>query len=1011
MKSNRFRTPVVSFILVISGLLVFSAKALEEEYFKASELAQQGKFEEALAVYNEIVANYGEFGWDDYGPVFGGIYYDKGICHLQLQQYAEASAAFNTCHEDYPNKTPTAKRPDAPNVASQNMRWELAVFQQGYCEQVQGNFQEALDLYEKFKNLNPDPSILKPIHAAYVLRRGVCLIGVDKLDEGEAEIRQLFDKMELFRPSGQLLFQAMLDLALGWIDKADEEPEKVRDSAHAFLDQYGGLFSISPYDKARLGFVERLRKLGYDAQQAQLYDVALRFFTMVPTTQAILEDLHSRAEQSGGAQRAAYEEVIAKYEEQIASGDPPEVSTLRLIANCYERMGNHRAGYVLNRFLADNYKNSKHMPDILHEAARYAFQLGDGAAAQYFGDTFMAAYGDSEDVRIVKLRDNVATFMLQSLFRNQKYEICAEVAQNVRDRHEVGAPQREMADYIYGASMYFLDNQEEAQIALDMHVKEYPDSGNREAVRFFQASNRIVQGKYDEAAPLLDSFEQDYGSSTFLDQIRYDRATCYYIAGDYVSALQYLEKVFTEHASSNVLDRAYLLKGDTIKVMSNEPTEGKELNEYLAEAKEAFEAALEAARRLDHKPFIEEAHYKIVDVAVELELWEEAVEHYDEFVANYKGSRFEPQVSVFAMPALVEVGRAADGLAQLEQMIVQLSEGDDTQLLQQSVGSHMTASIEHRGHDATVAKYGEMIAAGGNTNLQTWLMIHQIMTLQQKRSTVEKDAPERAEIETQIGGIFTKLGEYAVEDLSEIALKAVGEYLEKGENPFEAVRFFEELLNRSDETFHAPAEMALGRIESRSTDETKVDNAIERFRRVIQNTQDGVYDGKAFLPEAHVAIGRIAVGRQDWRTAEDILIEYAKRQSWDAGNKERRAEGMYLLCRALEANGEIDEAVSGYNKVYVAYPAYVQWSGLAIERGFNLAFNREYGTPEETKEKKIQAYVYLRRALFSWQDFEDGEFDSLDRLRGRVGAIEAELDLSTDQIEELELKNGLREAS
>ncbi|MEM7013558.1 MAG: hypothetical protein AAF585_18960, partial [Verrucomicrobiota bacterium] len=767
---------------------------------------------------------------------------------------------------------------------------------------------------------------------------------------------------------------------------------------------YGGMFSISPYDKARLGFVERLRLIGFQAQQAGLYDVSLRFFTMVPTTEAIVVDLKARAEQTGGAARAAYDKVIAEYEAKLLSATPPEVDTLRLIANCYEGMGNRRAGFVINRLLVESYPEAESMPDILHECARYAFTLGDGNAAQYFGETFMEKYPEHE------LRDQVATFMLQSLFRNGKYQICMEVAGRVRERFDDGATQRELADYIYGASAYFLDMQDEAQAALDLHVESYPDSGNREGARFFQASNRIIQGKYDEAAPMIDSFLTDYQESTFRDQMLFDRATCYYIASDYVSDLARLEEIFENHPNSNVMDRAYLLKGDTIRVMSNTPEEGKEINDYLKESQEAFIAALDAAKRLDHKPFVAESLFKITDVSIELEDWQVAIDNYDAFFPDHVGSRWEPQISVFAMPALVKAGRAEDGLTQLEKMIVQLSEGEDTQLLQQSIGSYQTASIENRSHEATLAKYDEMIAAG-NTNLQTWLMIHKIMVYQDKRKTVEKEAPEYAAIEESIGGVFEKLTDYALEDLSDIALKAVGEYLEE-ENPFKAKPFFEELLNRPTDTFKAPAEMALGRIEMRSTDQADVDNAIERFKRVINAYQKPEFDAKKLMPEAHLQIGRIAVQRQDWSTAEEYLGKYVSEKSWDAGRKERRAEAQYLYGYTFEMKGgeeNVNQAIVIYNATVSTYAAYPEWSARSAERGFEITWNRTYPTPEEQAEKKLQSYKYLRKILYSWQKMEDGAYDSLDRLRNKRGVTENELQLNAGDIAEIERGLGIAE--
>ncbi len=1005
------RITLTLFLTILSiGLSPSRAKAqdIQELYYKASQFSQAGNFAEALKVYEEMTGEFSEFAWDDYGPMFGGVYYEKGLCHLQLKQFPEAAEAFKISHEDYPNadKVPYGSRKEAPKVANPNRVWELAVFQWGYAAQSQGEYQEALDLYQKFIDLKPDPSILKSIHAAYVLRKGVCLIGVGKLDEGSAEIQRLFAEQEKFQASGRLLFQAMLDLALGWVDGAQNggDHDTINKAANAFLDQYGGLFSISPYEKQQLGFVDRLRLIGYRAQQAGLNVVALRFFAMVPTTQDILEDLKTRAAQTGGAARARYDETIAQFEAKLQETDPPELETLRLVAAAWEGLGNRRAGLVINQHLIENYPTSKNLPQILHEASRYAFALGDANGAQYYGEVFMDKFPNHE------LRDNVSTFMLQSLFRNRKYEVCLEIADKVRLNFPLGDPNRELAEFIYGASLYYLNRQEEAEPVLADHVKEYPGSANRESSRFFQASNKIILGKYGAAGPLLDSFLQDYTSSPFKDQALFDRATCYYIQeSDYVSTLQKLDQLKQEHPTSAILDRAHILTGDTLRAMAANPEEGKEEDDYKNQAIAAYLEAKDVAERLEHSDVRAEALFKLVDVETELEMWAEAVQHYDAFFPKHVGNYWEPQISVFGMDALQQAGRADDGLTQLEKMIVELAK-DDTkvELLSQSIGSYQSASIENRGYQPTIAKYDELIT-GGNTTLQTQLLIHKIMVYQEEKKKVGKDNPaEVARVDTSIGEVFDKLKDYEMEVLSDIALKAIGENFEKT-NPFQAKPFFEELLLRDNDLYKAPAEMALGRIEMASSNPAEIDNSIQRFRRIINDYKDPKYEADKLVPEAHLNIARISIERKKWKTAMEFLEPYINNKRWDQSRKERRAEAMYLYGFTLENDEQIDEAIKIYNANFGVYPGYPEWVAQGIERGFELGFNREYASPEEGLEKRLQAYKYLRRILFSWQNMPEGDYDALDRLRRKREGVEVELGLTADQIREIEIELGLRQ--
>jgi len=1004
------------------GLLLSASPAQDEDddslqalYYKANDFMAQNNFEGALQTFNQIVdvhANPSEdYSWDDWGPMFGGVFYDKGTVHLQLGQFEEAATAFEKCRMDYPNTIPFGNRKEKSRASSTNQRWDLCLFQWGYAEQMLGNYDEALDLYQQFIDSKPDPNTLREVQTAFILRKGTALIGAGRVDEGEAEITRLFSEYDTFasKPTGTLLFQGMLELAKGWIKRAETDPAGATKTANDFLNAYNSIFSLSPYDMARLGFMDRLRLAGFEANQAGLHEIALRFFSMAPTTQDIIADLESRAAQTSAGARASYDQVIAQFEEKLKLPDPPELETLRLVAAAWEGLGNQHAGFVINQYLVENYPDSKNAPIILHEAARFAFNLGEGSAAQYYGETFMEKYPQHE------LRDNVATFMLHSLFRNQEYETCVEVARNVRLNYSEGEPQRELADYIYGASLYSLGKHDEAQEALKIHIDNYPNSTNRESARFYFAFSKLSQQKYSEAAPLLDGFLKDYPNSNFKDNVLLERATCYFISDDYVSALSLAEQVLEEYPKSLVRDRAYILKGDTISFLGNTPEGDRTLESYQLEAIEAFKAAKETAEVLEHPDYRAEAIFKLVDILVDMENWTQAVAYYDQFFPDHIGHFFEPQISVFGMPALEAEGRAEDGLAQLERMIIELSDTDKVDLLAQCIGSYQDASIKNRGYEATVSKYDEMIAVA-NPTLQTWLLIHQIIAYQdQKKADPEAD---KAALDQKIDVVFNKLKEFEIKDLSDIALQEIGKYLERT-NPFQALPYFEELLVRDNKLFQAPAVMALGRIEAKSGDSAKVDNAIQRFKRVITDYQDPEFEADNLMPEAHLNLGRIGVDKKDWDLARQYLQTYINKKSWDAGRKDRRAEAMHLygVASMEKANATsdpkakealLDEAIKVFNANWATYKAYPEWSAKSVEEGFNLTYNRDWPA-EEKRDKQIQAYTYLRVVLYSWQNIPSGESDALDRLRLLPAKIEGELGLTGEEINTIETEKGLNQ--
>lgn len=1005
-------------MLVLSALIQGGlAQDLQEMYGKASSLAQEGKYSEAAAAYAAAIKDHGEFAWEDYGPTFGGLYYDYGVCLLQLESYQEAAQAFRDCHEKYPpnSKIPYGARKKSAKVDSPNMRWELAIFQLGYALQMMEDYEGALAQYQKFIDLKPDSMVLKQVYAALVLRRAKCLISLGKLEEGRKEVTLIFENAGKFQASGQILFQGMLDLALGWVQEASKGGDRLELTARGneFLDKYGSYFDLSPYEKYRLGFVDRLRRLGLQAQQAGLNLLALRIFAMAPTTQAVVGDMKARAAQMSGTGRTKLEQTIAALEKGLQAPDPAELETLRVIAAAWEGLGNSRAGYLINRFLVERYPSSAVMPQMLHEASRHAFNLANPRAAQYFGELYMEKHGDAEDGD--KLLGNVSAFMLQSLFRTRQYELCVETAGKLREKFQEGDPARDLPDFIYSVSLYSLNRQQEAEEALAQYLKSYPESANRESARFFQASVKTVLQKYEEVAPLADAFLKEFEKSKFRDQMLFYRAVAHYTAKEFDKVMQLVDEILQSHPESTALGRVHNLQGDTFRALAYAPAEGKTEADYWKSAKEAYTKAKEATERLEQPDFHAEALFKLLNTCLDLELWEEAVAVYDAFFPDHAGSPYEAQLSVFALDALQKVGRTEDGLKQLEKVIGALSETADTEMLSKAIGSYQKAAVESRGYEKTHAVLDQMMATGSR-GLQAQLLVSKLSMFQEQKRQASKEPELAAKFQTEIDAIFKKLSDYKMDQLSDSVLQAIGRHFEES-NPFVAKAYFEALLDREDDLFKAPAEMALGRIEKTQNNP----NAVQRFIRVIEfYGKDSKYEALRLIPEAHVSIAEMAVQMEDWSLAEQYLIPYINNKQWDGGNKDRRAKATYLYGYSLEMRSQaikdaaekqkvVDEAIQAYNLLFGAYPGYPEWSAKAVERGFNIAYNRDYSTPEETRDKQVQAYTYLRVALFTWQKMESGKYDALDRIRNLRDRVEGELGLSAAEIQQIELSRGLRQ--
>ena len=956
----------------------------ETLYFKANDLMRAQKWKEAADTMLKAIESTGDFGWEDFGKAFGGVYFDYGTCLLQLADYQSARDAFKSC-------TQSEELAKDTKIPGENKRKNIAMFELGFCEDKLGNSDEALKLYAAYEALPPDPAEVELVRSALALRKGSANLHIGNIDAGTAEIEKIFENKDAWKVGPQFLMQGLLELGLGWVESAVKEPSNadgLEKSAHLFLDKYDESLSLSAFDKQRFGMVERLRKLGFDSGNAGMNSLALRYYSMIPTTQQVIDDLKMRASQYGENMPAIFAETIAKEEAKLATDDPPQVELLRLVAMSWDRLGNRHAPRAIYGHLVQNFPKSKNRAEILHESARFSTMISDYSSAQYYGEIFMAEMPPEH-----KLRNNVSTFMLQSLFTARQYDKVIEIANGVAERFDPGAEERELSDFLKASALYYGGQHTEAQPELDSFVKTYPESDNLESALYYQASNQVVLSEFENAASLLDAFLEKFDKPKLLDLALFDRATCHFNAEQYDLCQEKLGRLLDERPDSVVLDRAYNMLGDALDASSYDAETPELEKELLAKALDAYQKGVAAARAKEVVASGSEGTAKAADVAIRLEQWEDAVKLYDSFFPTYAESFWEPQISVYSLEALEKVDRVEDGLTQLEKMIVVMgNQGPDEQdidLLRRAIGSYSESSVEHRSAEKTIATFDNFPGLDqSNQALLTWLQIQKVIVFQEMRKGLAKDSSEYQAIEGRIEQVFQTLQGYDISALSDFALQQVGKYLYESQ-PFLAKRYFEELLNRNAPDFKVPAEYHLGLIEMRSTETAQLNSARERFKRVIVTYKDPEY-----VPGAHLNLGRVALETKDWEEAKANFGTINKKKPFFAKEKEKRAESNYGYGVAFEELGDIANAKAAYLNVIAVYSGMIEWSAAALERAFNLTYN-EF---EDDREKKIQAYAFLRRMIYKFKGFQgEDSSEALERLRLRLPQVRTELGLTAEE--------------
>lgn len=1034
LKNSLFLLPVAS-LLALSSVNVTAQEedvSVEALYQKAVGQNMGGESAEASKTFEKLFELSGGYEtlFEDFGAQAGGLLFDYGMTLLPQARWGDAKEVFQISVD----AEAWAEKVDSP-INAKNPRQTLAKFQLGFCEAQLGNYEVAIKHYDEYLTENPAPEELGQVRNSYKLRYGGALMKLGRLDEGIAAIQELFDNREEWKVTPQFLMQGVLELGLVWVEQANKtgsdevEFEKVAERAHDFLDKNGSLVDLGALDSYRFGFVDRLRKLGFESTKAGLYALALRYFAYVPTIQDIRDDIDLGLTRLpvGAEIPSQYQHILEQLDEREKAPLHPDAETLRLVATCYERMGSLIGPRAIYWHLAEDFTDLEPAlrSEILHEASRLSSLLADYPAAQYFGEKFMASAADDS-----ALRNNVSTFMLQSLFTSGQYDQVKSISERVRERYEPGAAERELADSLYPLALYSTTQHEAAAEPFTEYVKNYPDGGNREIVMYHRGSNSLVLGKMRDAATQYEEFLKAFPESErFLDAGLADLVVARFNLEDYPASIAAVDRILAEKPDSNQLGRTLNIKGDAYLIRAGqlgkeqkeqEPVLKKEaLDAYVASVK-AGEAAIgrDPDRADAYKTGVAEALWKSADLYYQNEEVEKGLAQFDYFFPTYAGANWywEAQISVFSLEHLEAAERGEEGLLQVEKMILLLGgmppEEQDITLLRQAIGSYSEGSVRIRGLDGTLARLDSFPGMDpSNQALLTWLKIQKVIVLQESRSTIKKDTPEYAGIEAQIGAVFEDLRLFDKRKLSEFALQQVGLHFAGGENPFLGVPYFEELLARTNpdaDAFKSPAEMALGEIEMRAADPAKVSSARERFRRVIK------LGDKALIGPAYMNLAYLHIKSKEWKDALIALDVINKDKNMFKQEKDRRAEAGFLMGTVFDELDEPTQANQAYLSVVSTYARYYDYVTQSWEKYIPNSIADFQKMPTELpadqlakRERELALYRLTKKFLFQWQNLTDDDSPSGALRRLRRGITEMKAQMSVTPEEELAIDTEL----
>jgi tetratricopeptide (TPR) repeat protein len=195
--------------------------------------------------------------------------------------------------------------------------------------------------------------------------------------------------------------------------------------------------------------------------------------------------------------------------------------------------------------------------------------------------------------------------------------------------------------------------------------------------------------------------------------------------------------------------------------------------------------------------------------------------------------------------------------------------------------------------------------------------------------------------------------------------------------------------------------MELGMIEMRAADPSKVQSARERFRRIIDQYKD-----QELIPEAHLNLAKLYIEQKDWRAALAEVDVINKNKIMFKGEREKRAEALFLMGNVLDEMEQPAEANQAYLGVVSTAGAFPDWVTQAWEKYIPNSIAdfeaMETDTPEKQlakRERELALYSLTRKFLYQWQKWTDEDVPSgaLRRLRRQIEDMKIDMAITPEE--------------
>lgn len=972
--------PLTALVAICATATVSGQGVLEygspQAYQKATFGAmRQGNWKLALANIDKCIELYGER-YNDLaiGDKFGWFYYQKGVCHMQLKEFAEALSAFDTCYTKFPK--------------DENEFGRSALFGAGEAKFSLEDYDGALVSLDKFikerRTTGNSPDTRINVGQVYsVIAQCHMLSSKPNFAEGTKALASCIQN----RYRGQGIADSyIVDATLNMI-KASLQLGKTAEAID-FIRKHPSSLNIgpdrmSPFCVTTVNLAAEVWKKLAEAQDKgdtkladDCYQLVLILSAVVPDKADVQVSIRPMVDMLNTLKLPAirYQGINYLkylYDASLKSYDKMEVPiesyAVKNIASIYGNMGSARLAKSAFQVMEERYPMAQDREQNLFRLIATTWQLGDFDQGNKYIDTFVKAYPKSEYMGIIN------SLSIESLLKQGKFDECLVQARKLKELYK-DDQQNDfyiLASFCEASSLFQLKRYTEAVPFYVEFLKSYEDTRYAQQAIYQLGSAYLSLRNWDEAIKTMGryitKFPEKDEKNTLLPFAYYERAFSYAQRnneGDDENCIQDCKYIIDNFKTVKVYPNALVMLGNIYST-----SDGEDADARLKEANELYLMALETAKEQKNLNVASEAIYNLVtNYAMDgtPEGKAEAQKYYDLFWKEVddpeKSNDFALRIGVEGMRLNKEGGPAFDAaVTKLQQIIVREGRRDALNpAVEQAIGAYSTEyfdTMQAMGKPLTQDQAKEhFYNFPGLTNedmgLRTLLRTALIDVYQAMISNAKpEDTNLKAELEGAVNVFFQELErDFKPADLSTYTLLKLGTHLSRSSQSLRSIPYFDEILKRNKESVRDARfnkAIALGL----SKEAARIDEGIELMSRELDNERNQPAPDYAAMEEAQYYLTQFYFDKQDY----DKTLEQADKYLEVRSNTKNKVNVLLLQAEAYEKKNDLDRALVAYLNIAGLYTPRVSVSAPATVKVMELYWQRNRPKPNATQEDLLKS--------------------------------------------------------